>query len=69
MIIIQVLQMDIICILIKYYFNIMYFKIILFAFQLNIIFMFMIIILVLQMDNNCILIKYYFHVYDRNSCI
>ncbi len=33
MIIIQVLQMDIICILIKYYFNIMYFKIILFAFN------------------------------------
>ncbi len=28
MIIIQVLQMDNICILIKYYFNIMYFKII-----------------------------------------
>ncbi len=32
MIIIQVLQMDIIFILIKYYFSIMYFKIIWFAF-------------------------------------
>ncbi len=32
MIIIRVFQMDINCILMKYYFNIMYFKIILFAF-------------------------------------
>ncbi len=33
LIIIHVFQMDIICISIKYYFNIMYFKIILFAFN------------------------------------
>ncbi len=32
MIVIHVFQMDIFCISIKYYFNIMYFKIILFAF-------------------------------------
>ncbi len=56
---IHVFQMDIICILMKYYFNIMYFKIILFAFQLNIIFMFMIIIQVFKMDIDCILMKYY----------
>ncbi len=31
----------------------------LFAFQLNIIFMFMIIIQVFKMDINCILMKYY----------
>ncbi len=37
----------------------MYFKWKLFAFQLNIIFMFMIIIQVFKMDINCILMKYY----------
>ncbi len=47
----------------------MYFKWKLFAFQLNIIFMFMIIIQVFKMDIICVLIKYNFHAYDRNSCI
>ncbi len=56
MIVIQVFQMDIICILIKY---------ILMKYYL----LCMIIIHVFQMDINCILIKYYFHVYDHNSCI
>ncbi len=37
----------------------MYFKWKLFAFQFNIIFMFMIIIQVFKMDINCILMKYY----------
>ncbi len=37
----------------------MYFKWKLFAFKLNIIFMFMIIIQVFKMDINCILMKYY----------
>ncbi len=56
MIVIQVFQMDIICILIKY---------ILMKYYL----LCMIIIHVFQMDINCILMKYYFHVYDHNSCI
>ncbi len=37
----------------------MYLKWTLFAFQLNIIFMFMIIIQVFKMDINCVLMKYY----------
>ncbi len=47
----------------------MYFKWKLFAFQLNIIFMFMIIIQVFKMDINCILMKYCFNVFNHNSCI